>query len=323
VRRMRSWRISLCRSDPTGEYVMKILIVDDSPDALAVAQARLANENVEIVCAEGGVAGFEAARQQKPDLILLDIDMPDMSGFEVCRALKADVDLCMIPVLFLSGSRGIEDRVKGLDLGAVDYVTKPFDSFELRARVRAALRTKRLQDLLIEHAQLDPLTGLPNRRVLMERLQQEWARTERYNSVLSFIMADVDHFKRVNDTHGHPAGDIVLQEIARVITAACRQTDLPARYGGEEFAILVPNEVVENAICLADRCRSQIEGLCIRVDSKAILTTASFGVVDSRHVASPEALIQSADSAMYRAKQEGRNRVVSRCCSADEAICAK
>lgn len=183
---------------------MKLLIVDDDRDALDVAKIRLAKENVAIVCADGGAAGLKAARSEQPDLILLDLDMPDMSGFDVCRALKADAELCMIPVLFLSGSTTAEDKIHGLDLGAVDYVTKPFDAFELRARVRAALRTKHLQDMLFEHAHIDPLTGLPNRRALVERLQREWARIERHGGRLSFIMADIDHFKRVNDlSHVH------------------------------------------------------------------------------------------------------------------------
>ena len=249
---------------------MKILIIDDSPEALAVAQARLANENVDIVAAEGGVAGLEAAGREKPDLILLDIDMPDMSGFDVCRALKADAELCMVPVLFLSGSGGVEDRVKGLDLGAVDYVTKPFDAVELRARVRAALRTKHLQDLLIEHAHIDPLTGLSNRRALMERLQQEWARVLRHAGVLSFIMADVDHFKRINDTYGHTLGDAVLQEVARAIAVECRQVDTTARYGGEEFSILVPNEIALDAVRLAERCRARVEGLRVRAGNHTL-----------------------------------------------------
>ena len=159
---------------------MKLLIIDDSPDALQVAKVRLAKENLDIVCAEGGISGLEMARLEKPDLILLDLEMPDMSGFDVCRALKSDLELCMIPVLFLTGSTTAEDKVRGLDLGAIDYVAKPFDAFELCARVRAALRSKHLQDLLIEHASIDPVTGLPNRRALMARLQSEWSphRTE-------------------------------------------------------------------------------------------------------------------------------------------------
>jgi diguanylate cyclase (GGDEF)-like protein len=290
---------------------MKILIIDDSADALDVAKVRLAKEGLDILCAEGGVAGLEVARRENPDLILLDLDMPDMSGFDVCRSLKADPELCMIPVLFLSGSGTAEDKVKGLDLGAVDYITKPFDTFELRARVRAALRTKHLQDLLIEHAHIDPLTGLPNRRALMERLRYQWARIGRHGGQLSFIMADIDHFKRVNDVHGHQIGDKMLQEVADVIARQCREVDLPARYGGEEFAIVVPDETTSGATCLAERCREEIAKVRLAVNGETVAVTASFGVADANNLPSLEALMKRADEALYRAKQAGRNLVRS------------
>jgi diguanylate cyclase (GGDEF)-like protein len=296
---------------------MKILIIDDSPDALDVAKIRLAKEGLDILCAEGGVAGLEVARRENPDLILLDLDMPDLSGFDVCRALKADLELCMIPVLFLSGSGTAEDKVKGLDLGAVDYITKPFDAFELRARVRAALRTKHLQDLLIEHAHIDPLTGLPNRRALMERLQHQWARIERHGGQLSFIMADIDHFKRVNDAHGHQIGDKMLQEVAAAIAQQCREVDLPARYGGEEFAIVVADETTSGAARLADRCREEITKVRVTADSETVAVTASFGVADANNLPSLEALMKQADEALYQAKQAGRNLV--RSCDDDRA----
>jgi diguanylate cyclase (GGDEF)-like protein len=288
---------------------MKLLIIDDDPDALEVAKSRLAKERVEILCAEGGIAGLEVARRERPDLILLDLEMPDMSGLDVCRALKSDVELCMIPVLFLTGSSTAEDKVRGLDLGAVDYITKPFDAFELRARVRAALRTKHLQDLLIEHAHIDPLTGLPNRRALMERLQSEWARIRRHGGRLSFIMADIDHFKRVNDAHGHHIGDKLLQEVAQAIVRQCREVDLPARYGGEEFAIVVPHETESGAVRLAERCRQEIAKAGVSTNGGPVRVTASFGVADATSAPSPEALIKRADEALYRAKQSGRNAV--------------
>jgi two-component system, cell cycle response regulator len=288
---------------------MKLLIIDDSPDALEVVKMRLAKESLDILCADGGIAGLEAAHREKPDLILLDLDMPDMSGFEVCRALKADVDLCMIPVLFLTGSTTAEDKVHGLDLGAVDYVAKPFDAFELCARVRAALRTKHLQDLLIEHASIDPLTGLPNRRALLERLQREWARIERHGGHLAFIMADVDHFKLVNDTYGHHIGDKLLQEVARAIARQCRETDLPARYGGEEFAVVVPCETAAGAAQLAERCRQEVAKVRVTVRNEKVGATASFGVAEATNLSSPEALVKQADEAMYRAKGTGRNCV--------------
>jgi two-component system, cell cycle response regulator len=291
--------------------MLKILVVDDSPDSLKIAKARLSKECLEIFCADGGLPGLELARRELPDLILLDVDMPDMSGYDVCTVLKNDPDLCMIPVLFLSASSTPEDKVKGLDLGAVDYVTKPFDAFELRARVRAALRTKHLQDLLIEHAHIDPLTGLPNRRALMERLQREWGRIERHPGQLSFIIADIDHFKNINDTYGHHIGDKLLQEVARVIGQQCRDMDLPARYGGDEFAIVVPDESLSGAIHLAERCRQEIANSCIVVKNESIKTTVSLGVAEISSVSSPEALIRQADDALYRAKESGRNQVQS------------
>ena len=287
----------------------RLLMVDDDVESLAVARARLADDQIEISCATGGRAGLEAAKSLNPDLILLDMDMPDMSGFDVCRALKTDPELCMIPVLFLSGSGTSGDKVRGLDLGAVDYVTKPFDAFELRARVRAAIRTKELQDLLIEHAHIDPLTGISNRRALMDRLQAEWARMQRHGGELSFIMADIDHFKRVNDTYGHSMGDRVLQDVAQTIARQCRENDLPARYGGEEFAVVVPGEGIFGAAHLAERCRAETEKINLSAQGGTIRPTASFGVADAVGLSSPELLVSRADQAMYRAKAGGRNRV--------------
>lgn len=288
---------------------MKVLIIDDSPDALTLAKVRLGKEGLDLICADGGKAGLEMAARERPDLVLLDLDMPDMSGFDVCRALKADVELCMIPVIFLSGSGGPEDKVKGLNLGAVDYVAKPFDAFELRARVNAALRTKHMQDLLIKYAMIDPLTGLANRRALMARLGQEWERIQRHGGSLSFIMGDVDNFKRINDTHGHAIGDRALQAIAGAIAGQCRQTDLPSRYGGEEFAILVPDEPAFGATRLAERCRQAVEAVRVNVGSDTVGATASFGVADAASANSPETMIQQADEALYRAKNAGRNCV--------------
>jgi diguanylate cyclase (GGDEF)-like protein len=288
----------------------RLLLVDDDVDSLAVAQARLAGDGIEISCATGGREGIEAAKSHAPDLILLDLDMPDMTGFDVCKALKADPELCMIPVLFLSGSATSADKVRGLDLGAVDYITKPFDDFELRARVRAAIRTKQLQDLLIEYAHIDPLTGLPNRRALMDRLQTEWARRQRQGGKLSFIMADIDRFKRVNDAYGHSIGDKVLQEVAATIARQCRESDLPARYGGEEFAIVVSQDATSGAVHLAERCRHEIEKVNIPAKDEPLRPTASFGVADATDVSSAESLVDRADQALYLAKSAGRNRVV-------------
>lgn len=195
----------------------KVLIIDDDPDALQIARIRLAKLGLTVFSADGGIAGLEAARRELPDLILLDQEMPDLSGYDVCRVLKADAELCMIPVLFLSASNAAEDKVKGLDLGAVDYITKPFDASELCARVRAALRSKRIQDLLIERAHVDPLTGRPNHRALLRRLQREWDHMQHNLGRVSFAMADINHFRQVTDAEGHHIGDELIREVALAV----------------------------------------------------------------------------------------------------------
>ncbi len=289
---------------------MKVLIVDDDPRAVAVARARLEKDGLTVVSADGGEAGLAAAKCDKPDLILLDVDMPDLSGFEVCALLKDDdSDLRDVPVVFLTAADDSGEKAKGLDLGAVDYVTKPFDAFELRARVRAALRTKRFQDLLIEHAQIDPLTGLPNRRALMKRLHQEWSRAVRYHRLLSLIMVDIDLFKSINDTYGHAVGDRFLQEAAKAISDQCREADLAGRYGGEEFAVVVPEETSHDAGELAERCRLAVADVRLRTAAGTVKGTASFGVADSTGVGSADELIEFADEALYKAKELGRDAV--------------
>ncbi len=288
---------------------MKVLIIDDSSDALALAKVRLGKENLAIITAQSGDEGLKLAEAEKPDLILLDVDMPEMSGFDVCHQLKTNKDLCMTPVIFLTGSDNTEDKIKGLNVGAVDYVTKPFDAFELKARVNAALRTKRMQDLLIEYANIDPLTGIPNRRALTERLRKEWMRVQRHGGKLSFIMADIDHFKKVNDTYGHSIGDEVLQRVAKAISSQCREIDLPARFGGEEFAIVVPGESAEGAGKLAERCRQATSDVQINLGTEDVHVTASFGIAEVSDSPSVEALVKAADEALYHAKQSGRNQV--------------
>ncbi len=185
-------------------------------------------------------------------------------------------------MIFLSAADDIKEKVRGLDLGAVDYVTKPFDIFELRARVRAALRTKRLQDLLLVHGEIDYLTEVYNRRVLMERLEQEWSRARRYSTVLSFIMADIDNFKSVNDMYGHPKGDEVLETIASILKSAVRTGDTVGRYGGEEFSIIMINADSKSAASAAERYRETIAGHVFQSRRGEFSVTVSFGVSDSK-----------------------------------------
>ncbi|MFA6132707.1 MAG: diguanylate cyclase [Phycisphaerae bacterium] len=286
----------------------KILLVDDSADALAIAEAFLAPEGHQVICTSSGQEVLALAAVHMPDLILMDVDMPDLSGLEVCRALKADPKLNLIPVMFLSGLAGPEDKARGLDAGAMDYVAKPLNPYELPARVRAALRTKRQQDVLIQQARIDPLTVLPTRLLALERLNEEWARLQRHGGQLALIILDLDHFKNLNETHGQVMGDRFLQAVGGVLRRQCRKIDLPARYGDDEFSILLPNESAEHAAILAERCRQEIGQVRIAVPAGVVTVTASFGVADAGSVASSQALIALSDQCLAEAKRLGRNR---------------
>ncbi|RKZ04751.1 diguanylate cyclase response regulator [Candidatus Fermentibacteria bacterium] len=288
---------------------MKVLVVDDDVDSLAIASLRLKKDGYTIETAGSGDECMDKAREKRPDLILLDVQMPGRSGYEVCEELKSDQELSNIPVIFLSAADDTSDKVKGLDLGAVDYVTKPFDVFELRARVRAALRTKRLQDLLLKYSEVDSLTEIYNRRVLMSRLHQEWDRTLRSGGVISFIMVDIDRFKRVNDTYGHPVGDEVLETIAYILKNSIRSGDIVGRYGGEEFGIVMVNSTSDEAALAADRYRRVIQMAVFQSKKGEFSVTASFGTADSRRRENVAELVAAADAALYKAKETGRNKV--------------
>lgn len=288
---------------------MKVLIIDDDPASVALARQWLKKDGHGIITAADGEEGLSRAAGEEPDLILLDVHMPGMNGFQVCERLKADSRLRNIPVIFLSAADETREKVKGLDLGAVDYVTKPFDRFELPARVRAALRTKRLQDLLTVYSEIDSLTEVYNRRVLMERLEQEWNRTRRYSTTVAFIMCDIDHFKAVNDTHGHPTGDQVLERIATLLRKSIRSSDMVGRYGGEEFGIIMVNADRDSAASAAERYRSKIESMDLHSRRGEFRVTVSFGVADSRGKDSVNQLVTAADRALYKAKETGRNTV--------------
>jgi diguanylate cyclase (GGDEF)-like protein len=290
--------------------VAKVLVVDDQQEIVRLLAAEMGRQGYDVSVARDGCQALAMAAADRPDVILLDIVMPGMDGIEVCRRLKADDELRMVPIILLTANDREADMVEGLDAGADDYVVKPFSSHVLAARVRAALRIKRLEDLLVEQAHIDPLTGLRNRRALMERLEQEWAHVQRHGRRLALVMVDIDHFKGVNDCYGHFVGDRLLQEISRTIAGQCRKSDLPARYGGEEFAIIVPDETASGAVYLAERCRRKIETIRLPLVAETLAATASFGVADASGLPSLEALLGRADAALYAAKRAGRNMVV-------------
>ena len=291
-----------------------VLAIDDSPEIHQLLKFRLRNLDVELAHADCGFDGFDQALAVNPDLILLDVMMPDASGFDICRKLKTTTQTRNIPVIFLTGASDVDQKVLGFDVGAVDYIQKPLDSVELNTRVRAALRTKRFQDRLAQSAMIDGLTGLWNRAHFDQRIHEEVAAALRYDRPMSLIMMDVDKFKNLNDNHGHLFGDEVLQVVGDVLQDSVRTSDWPCRYGGEEFGLILRETDLDGAIILAERIRKEIGSLQLHNKAQLVPVTSSFGVVSSTLCMNPcdlssKWMIGSADRALYAAKEGGRNCV--------------
>jgi len=291
-----------------------VLVIDDSPDIHDLVGARLRNESISLLRAEDAEAGERRIREERPDLILLDLDLPGTDGMTLCRRIKADHELIDIPVIFLTGTMDTTTKVEAFDLGAVDYVTKPFDPVELRARVRSALRTKRYHDLLTTTARIDALTGLWNRGYFDDQLAAEIALLQRGGGPAALAMIDIDHFKPINDTHGHPFGDSVIQRVAAALKQMSRTGDVVCRYGGEEFAVILRDTPAPGAATLAERMRRAMAELEVAASNQPVPITASIGIAGSDDFAEPatltaERFLAAADQALYRAKANGRNRV--------------
>ena len=296
---------------PRDGSTRRVLIIDDSNFDRRVLLARLRGEDVELLEARDGPTGLRWAREARPDLILLDVRMEGWDGFETVRHLKDDPGTRSIPVIFLSACSSTAEKARGLDLGAVDFVTKPFDSVELLARVRAALRTKLTQDLLEQRAHLDGLTGLGNRHAMEERLAADWEWCRAGGRSLSILIADLDHFKRVNDEHGHNAGDEALRRAAGILRQSVRSGDFVARYGGEEFAVIAPDCDLEGALGMAERFRADLCAHAVSSRGRRIALTTSVGVAWTSPAGNDRipALFEDADRSLYCAKSSGRNAV--------------
>ena len=289
--------------------MQKILIIDDSEDIRLLLQARLSGEPIVLYGADSGTSGLRLAGEVTPDLILLDLELPDIDGLEVCRRLKANTRTQSIPIVFISGTTDTARKIEGLEMGAADYITKPFDAAELRARIRVSLRTKYLFDLLARKAMIDGLTGLWNRTYLETRMNAETSLARRNAQPLACVMIDLDHFKQINDRYGHLYGDEVLRTVAQVMGEASRSEDLVCRYGGEEFVVLAPNTPAPAAVELAERIRVAIAACSWTHHGTRVQITSSLGVADLQH-SSANGILEYADAALYQAKQAGRNRVV-------------
>ena len=289
-----------------------VLAIDDSELIHRLLKTRLQGERLELHNATSSADGLKKAVALNPDVILLDIAMDGMNGFELLEKLKEDPRTRNIAVIFISATSEAMDRVKGLDMGAIDFISKPFDAFELKARVRSALRTQYLVKMLEQKAQLDGLTGLWNRRYFDQRMIQEISEAKRYSRSLSLVLCDIDRFKRLNDQFGHPFGDFVLERVAQILSGG-RTSDIACRYGGEEFGLILSSTNIEQGHEVAERLRIAIESI-VWPGKQDLVVTASFGICDTESVGeetNPEAMLETADSALYKAKQNGRNRVES------------
>ena len=288
-----------------------LLIVDDEKHNRLLL-TELFESEYKIIQAKNGVQALEKARQHQPDLILLDVLMPEMDGMAVLRELKREDATRRIPVIFVTALDSAEDEEKGLNLGAVDYISKPFHPPIVRVRVRNHLQLVHQRHLLEQLASLDGLTGIPNRRHFDLTLEKEWHRCQRNQQVLSLIVADVDFFKRYNDSLGHAAGDRVLQNVAAVLRQGARRPgDLVARYGGEEFVLLLPDTAVAHGVDILQRLQRELTQRFFLANNDKVLITFSAGVAQVHASETGMAALQRADQAMYLAKRNGKNRVIA------------
>lgn len=303
-----------------------ILVVDDVSENLQLISLILEKRGYETTFATSGQQALERVESAKPDLILLDFMMPQMNGLEVCEKIKANPELAEIPIIFLTASHEQEHLIQAFEKGAVDYITKPFSTPELLARVRTHLELKHtrehLKKLLDKQAQLtkklenlantDPLTGVWNRRYFLNLCEREINRAYRYNRLFSLLILDLDHFKQINDVYGHAVGDEVLIAMTITVQNSIRKVDLLGRFGGEEFVVLLPETNLNMAVDVAEIIRNNLEKKVILAEEIEVRVTVSIGVstyqLEDQNI---DVVLQRADKALYQAKNQGRNRVIA------------
>jgi diguanylate cyclase (GGDEF)-like protein len=291
----------------------RILVAEDDRVLQDLVAELLSEAGYDVATASDGDEALKLVRELEPDLVLLDVTMPRLDGHAVCREIRAGGPAAP-QVIFVTAHGAVEDRVAGLDLGAIDYLVKPFYPPELEARVRAALRTKAALDALALDAATDPLTGLLNRRQLETRAAAAVLLSRRHGRPLACLLLDIDHFKGVNDRYGHLAGDAVLREVAGRLRGSVRRSDVLARFGGEEFLLLLPETGASGALMVAERIRRELAAAPVHLPPPRppLFITASIGVAAwSPELSDAASLFDAADRALYRAKALGRDRVVT------------
>jgi two-component system, cell cycle response regulator len=295
----------------------KIVVADDSRIYRSLVESVLAREGYEVLFAENGREALAAMAEHQPSLLVTDWEMPDITGLELCRQIRQDHER-YVHIILLTSNTEKDQIIEGLAAGADDYLTKPFHAGELLARIAVGHRVAELHRqiqaknrLLEELAQTDSLTGIPNRRAIQDWMKRELSGAERHGFALWFVIADLDHFKRINDTHGHQSGDVVLKRFAELLRANTRTSNLCGRLGGEEFVLAlshVDRAGVETSI---ERIRRQFEAEKFGFDGKVVTATASFGIAGFQGGNAPglDQLLRDADAALYIAKGKGRNRL--------------
>jgi len=287
----------------------EVLVVDDNLENIQVVMNILSREGYELSYATSGKEALGQIQHTAYDLILLDIMMPGMDGYTVCRELKDSPETEEIPIIFLTAKSDTESIVKGFETGGVDYVTKPFNSLELLSRVRTHLELNHIRKFFKQSSLVDGLTGLYNHNYIIERVENEISRAKRKNTPLSVLMLDIDHFKIINDNFGHQVGDEVLVQSANIFRQEFRKEDILGRYGGEEFLIVLPDTDLENGVPSAEKIRTTIEALTWK--HKGLEVTISGGISTFKGNNLAFDLIKEADDLLYKAKHKGRNRIES------------
>jgi diguanylate cyclase (GGDEF)-like protein len=296
--------------EPNNPNPMTVMVIEDHPDQRELLEIVLQKEGYRVVPAANGVEALAKLEKEPAQVILSDVMMPKMDGFELMRKIRSNPLFKNVYIILITARIQERDRVQGLDLGADDYITKPFSFSELLARVRVGSRVVQYQQHLEHQALVDSLTGLFNRGAFERKMEEEFERAQRYHHPLSVLLLDVDNFKVVNDTYGHHWGDEVLKKIAELLKSKTRRSDYPARYGGEEFVLILPETDLESALNVEAKVRAEIKAAILGTKARSFSITVSAGVSSTcnKQYSNWHQLLEDADQALYLAKSRGKDR---------------
>lgn len=298
-------------NDQKENLPLTVLVIEDHPDQRDLLAIVLQREGYRVITAANGLEALEKLDSEQIQIALSDIMMPKMDGFELIKRVRSNPRLKSIYLILITARIQEGDRVRGLDLGADDYITKPFSFSELLARIRVGSRVVQYQQHLEYQTQVDSLTGLFNRRAFEKKINEEFERSKRYHNPLSVLILDIDNFKMINDTYGHHGGDAALVKISETLRERTRQSDFPSRYGGEEFVLLLPETDQDSAFQVASKIHDSIQTCSFGTTARPFTLTVSIGVssTSARYYADWRDLVDDADRALYTAKNSGKDRI--------------